>query len=97
LPSGSYKLELIESIDGYCWLTGGESTALIHRVVQSLWEEGAHERQPPVKTVEEMCFRAVQYAEAQDPNKFLREVRNEMIFNDFPEHWLPSINSEDEK
>jgi Histone methylation protein DOT1 len=97
LPSGSYKLELIESIDGFCWLTGGESTALIHRVVQSLWEEGAHERQPPLETVEEMCFRAVKYAEAQDTNKFLRDVRNEMVFNDFPEHWLPSLNSEDEK
>ena len=33
---GSYKLELAEKLDGWCWLTGGESTAYIHRVVESL-------------------------------------------------------------
>jgi hypothetical protein len=26
-----FKFELMESIDGYCWLTGGLSTAHIHR------------------------------------------------------------------
>jgi len=32
-PSGQYKHELLEKIDGWCWITGGESTAYIHRVV----------------------------------------------------------------
>ena len=53
LRSGSYKLELVESIDGYCWLTGGESTAIIHRMVESLWEEGEDERTPPEVTLED--------------------------------------------
>lgn len=34
--TGSYKLELVEKLDGWCWLTGGDSTAYIHRVVHSL-------------------------------------------------------------
>jgi SAM-dependent methyltransferase len=34
--TGSYKLELAEKLDGWCWLTGGESTAYIHRVVHGL-------------------------------------------------------------
>jgi SAM-dependent methyltransferase len=34
--SGSYRLELAETVDGWCWLTGGSSTAYIHRVVNSL-------------------------------------------------------------
>lgn len=34
--TGSYKLELAEKLDGWCWLTGGDSTAYIHRVVHSL-------------------------------------------------------------
>jgi len=32
---GSYRLELAEKVDGWNWLTGGESTAFIHRVVTS--------------------------------------------------------------
>jgi hypothetical protein len=33
---GNYRLELAEKVDGWCWLTGGTSTAYIHRVVDSL-------------------------------------------------------------
>jgi len=36
IPSGTYRLELVEKLDGWCWLTGGDSTAYIHRVVKSL-------------------------------------------------------------
>jgi hypothetical protein len=32
----SFRLELIEQVDGYSWVTGGDSTAYIHRVVESL-------------------------------------------------------------
>uniref|UniRef100_A0A7S4J863 Uncharacterized protein n=1 Tax=Odontella aurita TaxID=265563 RepID=A0A7S4J863_9STRA len=39
LPSGPYKLELLEEVQGWCWLTGGESTAYVHRVVESLWAD----------------------------------------------------------
>ena len=37
LAHGSFELELVEKVDGWCWLTGGESTAFIHRVKTSLW------------------------------------------------------------
>jgi SAM-dependent methyltransferase len=31
----SFRLELLEQVDGYSWVTGGDSTAYIHRVVES--------------------------------------------------------------
>jgi SAM-dependent methyltransferase len=34
--TGTYRLELAEKVDGWCWLTGGDSTVYIHRVVESL-------------------------------------------------------------
>lgn len=95
MPFGSYELELLESVDGYCWLTGGHSTAYIHRVVSSLWEEGVGRRTKPAIPVEEQAYRvalAYESGELTDTNKFLREVRNAMIFNGFPESWLPSID-----
>jgi hypothetical protein len=95
MPCGSYELELLESVDGYCWLTGGHSTAYIHRVVSSLWEEGVSRRTKPAIPVEEQAYRvalAYESGELTDTNKFLREVRNAMIFNGFPETWLPSID-----
>lgn len=33
---GTYRLELAEKVDGWCWLTGGCSTAYIHRIVDSM-------------------------------------------------------------
>ena len=95
MPFGSYQLDLLESIDGYCWLTGGRSTAYIHRVVSSLWEEGVGRRTKPVIPLEEQAYRvamAYESGELTDTNKFLREVRNTMIFNGLPESWLPSID-----
>eukprot|EP00957_Ditylum_brightwellii_P101274 7717122-Ditylum_brightwellii.AAC.1 len=37
MPFGPYQIDLVENLDGYCWLTGGCSTAYIHRVTKSLW------------------------------------------------------------
>ncbi len=39
VPFGEYEMELVEKLDGYCGVTGGVSTAYIHRVVESLYEE----------------------------------------------------------
>ena len=39
IPFGDYELELVEQMNGSCWLTGGTSTAYIHRVVKSLYKE----------------------------------------------------------
>ena len=36
IPGGQYQLKLLEQVDGWCWLTGGASTAFVHRVEQSL-------------------------------------------------------------
>lgn len=99
MPSGPYNLELLESIDGWCWLTGGQSTAHIHRVVSSLWEEGVGRREKPEIPLEEQAWRVVQAYEAgelADTDKFLREVRNAMIFNGLPESWLPAIDDGNE-
>lgn len=98
MPFGPFKLEMLESIDGWCWLTGGRSTAHIHRVVSSLWEEGVGPRQKPEIPLEEQAWRVVQAYEAgelTDTNKFLREVRNSMIFAGLPESWLPSIDDDE--
>ena len=38
IPSGPFELELVDTVDGYEWTTGGTSTGYIHRVVKSLWE-----------------------------------------------------------
>lgn len=95
MPFGPYELVLLESIDGFCWLTGGQSTAFIHKVVSSLWEEGVGPRQKPVLSLEEVAYRVVKAYEAgelTDTNKFLREVRNAMVFQGLPESWLPSAD-----
>jgi hypothetical protein len=95
MPYGSYKLDLVESVDGWCWLTGGQSTAHIHRVVSSLSEDGVGPRQRPVIPLEIQAYRIIKAMEAgelTDSKKFLRDVRNNMIFREFPEKWLPSLD-----
>ena len=47
VPSGRYEIELVEKISGKCELVGGESTAYIHRVAKSFWDEGIGRRQSP--------------------------------------------------
>lgn len=95
MPSGPYKLDLIESVDGWCWLTGGQSTAHIHRVVKSLWEDGVGARQRPVIPLELQAYRIIKAMEAgelTDSKRFLRQVRNNMVFHGFPQKWLPSLD-----
>ena len=101
LPHGDYELELLEpttGIDGYCWLTGGQSTAYIHRVKTSLWEEDGgtgmgRRRFPPELSVSEKAYRAIKAVEEERDEgaviRFLSGVRNNMFFAGFPEHWLP--------
>jgi hypothetical protein len=84
------ELELLEARDGYCWLTGGASTAYFHRVVESLWEGGKPSR--PKLSKEDIAFRAVKTAEEGDAQLFLRNVRNQMMYNGFPDKWLPKID-----
>ena len=46
-------------------------------------------------TIEEQAFRAIKFMEAQDTNMFMRSVYNDMVFNDFPDHWLPRLDTDD--
>ena len=94
LPHGDYELELLDpkdGVDGYCWLTGGQSTAYIHRVKRSLWDDTGP-RVKPELPASEKAFRAIKAMEEgrdEAAVRFLSGVRNEMFFAGFPEHWLP--------
>lgn len=92
IPFGNYRLKLLESVDGWCWLTGGASTAYIHRVEQSLQQSGKIE--PLELTLQDKALdvvRALESGKLSDPKTFVRNVRNNMIFNGFPECLLPKL------
>ena len=97
MPFGEYEIQLIEKIDGWCWLMGGKSTAYIHRVTKSLHDEyGEVPREVPQLSLEEEAYRLVQLMESgelTDTKLFMRNVRNDMIFNGIPSEYIP--NEED--
>lgn len=98
IPSGNFKLGLIEQIDGWCWLTGGVSTAFIHKVEVSLWEEGQGKLERPEVSLEDKALevvRALEAGELTDSKVFLRNVYNNMIFHGFPESLLPKRVKDD--
>ena len=98
MPHGPYEIQLLEKIDGWCWLMGGESTAYIHRVKTSLWEEYAGPKEVPQFSLEEEAFRLVQSIESgelTDTKEFLRKVRNDMIFHGVPLESLPGIDEDE--
>lgn len=89
LPTGRYKLELIEETDGWCWLTGGLSTAYIYRVVVSLWEQQEKINHP---TLQDRAYQAVKAAEAErtaSAERFLSGVYNNIVFHGLPKSWRP--------
>mmetsp|Transcript_11264 Transcript_11264/g.13076 ORF Transcript_11264/g.13076 Transcript_11264/m.13076 type:complete len:500 (-) Transcript_11264:2219-3718(-) len=86
LAFGKYELDLVEEVDGFCWLTGGTSTAYIHRVVSSLWEEGAGPRQKPRVEPKEVAWKIIQEYESNrltDSSKFVRNAKNALAFYNF--------------
>ena len=92
IPHGDYRLKLLESIDGWCWLTGGASTAHIHLVEQSLQQSGKLE--PLEKSLQDKALEivlALESGKLSDSKTFVRNVRNNMIFNGFPECFLPKL------
>jgi SAM-dependent methyltransferase len=94
IPHGDYELELVERVDGWCWLTGGESTAYIHKVKTSLLEVGAGPLKPPEKSIEDQCLevvRALEAGELGNIEQFKRGVYNNMVFQGLPERFLPDI------
>jgi hypothetical protein len=97
VPSGSYELQLVEKVEGWCWLTGGDSTAYIHRVVQSLWKEGIGALQAPEISTEDKAFQAITAAESEkltNLNTFKRGVSNNMAFHDIPDSWRPKLDGQ---
>jgi len=99
MPHGPYEIQLLEKVDGWCWLLGGSSTAYIHRVRTSLWEEYAGPKEMPQFSLEEEAFHLVQSIESGEltnPQEFLRKVRNDMIFHSVPQEFLPDIEDDRE-
>lgn len=93
LESKPFKFELLESIDGYCWITGGNSTAHIHRIVASV---GGADGGPPRQetTIEEQAAMAWIYAKKKNPNEFYRDVRNNMVYHGFSPEWYADLVEE---
>jgi SAM-dependent methyltransferase len=92
VPSGSFKLKLVEKKDGYCWLTNGASTAYIHQVVESLWQPGQQPLERPVPSIEDVAFEtamALESGQLTDTDAFLRGVSNNIIFHGLPDSFLP--------
>ena len=99
LPHGQYEIELLEKIDGWCWLMGGKSTAYVHRVKTSLWKEYAGPRERQQLSLEEDAYQLVQSIESgelTDTKAFLRRVSNDMIFHGVSTEFLPQIDDDDE-
>ena len=92
MPFGPFRIELLESIDGFCWLMGGRSTAHIHRVVESVHTEELRYLRRPVKSKRELAREAIEFTKAQNTDKFLRDVRNRMVFLGLPDSWLPNVD-----
>jgi SAM-dependent methyltransferase len=94
VPHGSFELELVKQVDGYCWLTGGASTAYIHRVKVSSWTPEYQPLNPPKQSAEDMAFevaKALEDGKLGDAAAFKRGVYNQMIFLGLPESWLPNL------
>ena len=79
-------------MDGDCWLTGGTSTAFIHKVVQSQWSP---EQGPPPTTKKSLpdtaweVVHALESGELTDTEAFLRGVYNDMAYQGLPEEFHP--------
>jgi hypothetical protein len=97
VPSGPYELQLVEKVEGWCWLTGGASTAYIHRVAKSLWKDSSGELKAPDVSAADMAFQAITEAESEkltSLNTFKRGVYNNMAFHEIPETWRPKLDGQ---
>ncbi len=95
IPSGEYVIQLLEKIDGWCWVMGGKSAAYIHQVTASLSDDYGGRRLKPQLPLEEDAFRLIQLmekGELVDTKGFLKKVYNDMIFNGLPHEFLPKVD-----
>jgi len=99
LPFGEFKFEVLEKVDGYCWLLGGESTAYIHRVINSLWvdiDEDGDSIEKPKPSVEEEARRIIDAMEANtltNTTTFVRSMQNSMAFHLFDQHFFDQVET----
>ena len=94
LPSGPYKLELLEEMSGRNPVVGGISTVFFYRVVESLGD--GTRRTKPELSVEEQAFRVVkdlESGELTNTKSFMVGVHNNLAFLDFPESWSPNLDN----
>ena len=99
IPSGSFELELVDKMDGYGWVTGGTSTAYIHKVKQSLWISDQGPLKPKELSLEDkafMVYKAMERGELSDPKAFVRAVYNDMVFAGLPDRFLPKLDDDSE-
>lgn len=90
LMGGSFRLEMLRKIEGYCWCTGGRSTAYFHRVVESVGMPFRLDR--PIPTLQDICFEVAmqrEKGELTDTNRFLLGVANNVRFQGLPEAFVP--------
>ena len=88
LPYGEFRFDILEEVDGNCWVVGGVSTAYIHRVVKSLWtdnmDDNGYWMRRPKFAPEEEARRIVENMEANvltNTTSFVRSVRNLLAFH----------------
>jgi hypothetical protein len=104
IPHGeSFQMELIERSHGSAWLMGGNCTAYIRRVVQSMSTTDMASLKsypPPPKSIyrwlSNLCFKAVKKVEKEriaSQQLFRTRVYNQMMFHRFPTSWLPDIDN----
>ena len=93
-PSGPFEFEFAEKVEGYCWLTGGPSTALIHRVKSSQWSPDQQSLRRELSAEEKayLVAKAIENGTLTDTKRFLRSVYNQMTFNDIPERFRPKLD-----
>jgi hypothetical protein len=87
MPTGMFEIELVQVVEGNCWVVGGKSTAYIHRIVHSLGDEyGKEKRIRPILPLDEQAFRLVQAMEKgvlTNTTTFIRNVENALVFYGF--------------
>jgi hypothetical protein len=92
LPSGPYKLELLEEMSGKNPVVGGISTVFFYRVVQSLGD--GIRRTKPQLSVEEQAHRVakdLESGELTNTKSFMVGVYNNMAFLGLPASWRPNL------
>lgn len=93
IPTGNFRISCVDQVEGWCWLTGGASTAYLHVVEESLWEESSKPLERPVPSLEDVALRVVQQYESGElvDESFATKVYNNMVFYGLPTSLYPRL------